>query len=119
MPPTPLETRRASSAVNYSTPESVPTRDTKTGYLGPTSYSAVYTENQGTLGIDDTDAGAEFSEATTLPPVTAEKIQEGAEVLALLKDMPVYELFTKRWFDICDGLVVIQPVLRIWIDGKT
>lgn len=85
----------------------------KVGFLGPTSYSAVFTEHSGSLGIGDQE---ETDDVPNLPSVTADKIQQGAEVLALLRDIPLYERFTQRSFDFCDGIVVLQPVYRIWID---
>ncbi|KAK4544723.1 hypothetical protein LTR36_003972 [Oleoguttula mirabilis] len=88
-------------------------KEGKVGFLGPTSYSAVFTEHSGSLGIGDHE---DLDDAPNLPPVTAEKIQQGAEVLMLLRDIPLYETFTKRFFDLCDGIVVLRPVYRIWID---
>lgn len=87
-------------------------RETKVGFLGPTSYNAVFTENPQSLGIME----AEEEDLPSLPPLPAEKIDAGAEVLALLRDIPLYEKFTQRWFDLCDGIVVMQPAYRIWID---
>ena len=85
-------------------------RDSRTGFLGPTSYSAVYTENSNILETPVVD------DVPDLPAISASKIQQGAEVLSLLKDMPIYKQFTERWFEICDGHIVMQPVFRIWID---
>ena len=71
-------------------------REGKVGFLGPTSYSAIFTENPGSLGTGfcDTD---DIEDAPDLPPVSAERIQQGAEILALLRDIPLYEKFTQRW----------------------
>lgn len=85
-------------------------RDSRTGFLGATSYSAVYAENPNILQTPDVD------EAPEPPYTSAEKIQQGAHVLSMLKDLPVYQRFTQRWFEMCDGIIVIQPVFRIWID---
>jgi hypothetical protein len=89
-------------------------RDSKTGFLGPTSYSAVFTENPGSLSVITEPYDAE--ESSHLPLVSAEKIQQGAEVLSMLRDIPIYQRFTQRWFDLCDGIMVLQPIYRIWID---
>ena len=67
-------------------------RDSKAGFLGPTSYSAVFTENPGSLSVI-----SEPENPPHLPPVSAEKIQQGAEVLSMLRDMPIYQKFTQRW----------------------
>jgi hypothetical protein len=87
-------------------------RETKVGFLGPTSYNAIFTENTARLGVIEPD---EPEAASVLPPPPREKIETGAEVLALLRDIPLYEKFTQRWFDLCDGIVVMQPAYRIWI----
>lgn len=84
------------------------------GFLGPTSYSAVFTENAGSLGIEGDEVGEE--DAVSLRPVTVQKVQQGAEVLALLRYMPLYTRLNQRWFDLSDGLVVPQPIFRIWVD---
>lgn len=86
-------------------------RDSRTGFLGPTSYSAVYTENSNLLATPDVE------DTPDLPTnISADKIQQGAEVLSMLRDIPVYRRFTERWFELCDGIVVIQPVFSVWID---
>lgn len=114
MEPTPTEDRRTSPSASYASPESsMSFRDSKVGFLGPTSYSAVLTEHSGSLGICDQE---DVDHAPNLPPVSAEKIQQGAEILALLRDMPVYEKFIQRFFEFCDGIVILQPVYRVWID---
>ncbi len=87
-------------------------RDSKTGFLGPTSYNAVFAENAGSLSV----IIEPYEGEDELPPVSAEKIQEGAEVLSMLRDIPIYQRFTQRWFDICDGIVVTKPVYRLWIE---
>ncbi|CAK4031034.1 hypothetical protein AC578_3278 [Lecanosticta acicola] len=109
---TPEDRNGASSGTSYTSPESTMSfRDSRSGFLGPTSYSAVYTENSNILATPDVE------DAPDLPAnFSADKIQQGAEVLSMLRDIPVYRRFTERWFELCDGIVVIQPVFRIWID---
>lgn len=85
-------------------------RDSRTGFLGPTSYAAVYTENSSILNTPDVE------DAPDLPPISGDKLQQGAEVLSMLRDIPIYRRFTDRWFETCDGIIVIQPVFRIWLD---
>ncbi|EME44985.1 hypothetical protein DOTSEDRAFT_70886 [Dothistroma septosporum NZE10] len=87
-------------------------RDRRTGFLGPTSYSAVYTENSNileTLDVEDTPADDHRA-------ISSDRIQDGAEVLSMLRDIPVYRQFTQRFFELSDGICVIQPVFRIWVD---
>ena len=76
-------------------------REGKIGFLGPTSYSAVFSENPVSLGICDIEEVVE--DAPDLEPISPERIQQGAEILALLRDIPLYEKFTQRFFDLCDG----------------
>lgn len=88
--------RRGSSAISYANPESAMSfRDSRRGFLGATSYNAVFTENPGSLSVITEPHDAE--DPSQHPPVTAEKIQQGAEVLRLLRDMPIYKKFTQRW----------------------
>lgn len=87
-------------------------RDSRHGFLGPTAYSAVYTENSESLRLSE----LEESDTAPLPPVPLDKIQAGAEVLALLTDMPRYMSLAQRWFDLCDGFIIMQSVFRCWID---
>lgn len=48
-------------------------RDSKSGFLGPTSYNAVFTENAGSLSV--ISEPYESAEDMRLDPVSAEKIQ--------------------------------------------
>lgn len=116
MAPTPIsgEDRRTSSSASFASPESMSFRDSKTGFLGPTSYSAVFTENPQSLSV--ITEPYEGEESQRLPPVPAEKIQQGAEVLAMLRDMPIYKRFTQRWFDMTDSIIVTRPVFQLWMD---
>ncbi len=88
-------------------------RDSKRGFLGPTSYNAVFSENPGSLAVI---TEADSDDHSNLPPITAEKIRQGAEVLSILRDMPTYQKFTQRWFDLAEGMVIAQPTFRIWIE---
>lgn len=115
MAPTPASVSKHSSSVSasYTRPDSAVSsfiRDGRTGFLGPTSYSAVYTENYSILQTPDVE------DPPNLPSLPADKIQQGADVLSMLRDLPVYRKFTQRFFELSDGIVVIQPVFRIWID---
>ena len=90
-------------------------RDSKAGFLGPTSYNAIFTENAGSLSIITEAHDAET--VSHLPPLTANKIQEGAEVLRLLRDMPTYQTFLSRWTEVTgDGVAIMQPALQIFIE---
>ncbi|KAK4561393.1 hypothetical protein LTR86_004710 [Recurvomyces mirabilis] len=115
MAPTPGEDRHTSSSASCVSPESgMSFREGKVGFLGPTSYSAIFTENPNSLGASDPDDVLE--ETPAIAPISADKIQRGAEILALLRDIPLYEKFTQRFYDLCDGILVMQPAHRIWVD---
>lgn len=103
--------RNPSSA--YLSPESsnTPLREPRPGFLGPTSYSAVYTENH--IAPDPT---GETEDGSSLPPVSAEKIQQGADIFALLRDQSVFRRLTQRLFELTDGIVIMLPVLTTWVD---
>ncbi|CZT25096.1 uncharacterized protein RCC_10825 [Ramularia collo-cygni] len=106
----PMEGSRQLSS--YASPESATAfRDARTGFLGPTSYSAVYTENSTILNTPD------LNDTPNFPAISAEKLQQGAEVLSLLRDIPVYRRFTDRWFELCDGIILTRPVTQCLLDG--
>ncbi|KAK1063367.1 hypothetical protein LTR74_009523 [Friedmanniomyces endolithicus] len=114
MAPPSSEDKGTSRSASLASPDgSMSFREGKVGFLGPTSYSAVFSENPSSLGAGFPD---EIEDASDLGPIAPERIQQGAEILALLRDVPLYEKFTQRWFDLCDGILVMQPAYRIWID---
>ena len=86
----------------------------KAGFLGPTSYSAVFTENQnsGRIYLEPENP----DDAPSMDPISTEKIQQGAEVLALLRDLPLYNTFTERCFDVCEGLINIPAIHWTWVE---
>lgn len=77
-------------------------RDSRTGFLGATSYSAVYAENPNILQTPDIEETPD-----DLPGTSTDRIQQGAQVLSMLKDLPVYRKFTQRWFELSDGIIVM------------
>lgn len=89
-------------------------RDRKIGFLGATSFSAVFKEND--EGRNLVGHTSDVEGGPSLAPLTAEKIQQGAEILMILRDMPLFERFTARWFDFTYSIVTIQAFFRIWID---
>ncbi|KAF1816045.1 hypothetical protein P152DRAFT_108813 [Eremomyces bilateralis CBS 781.70] len=89
------------------------------GYMGSTSYSSVFEENQGTLGIERDPEGEDLRhERRSSPaPVLDYQIQQGVDVLKLFKDRALFDRFSKRWFAICQGIVVIEPVIKQLAEG--
>ncbi|GAM86316.1 hypothetical protein ANO11243_043300 [Dothideomycetidae sp. 11243] len=85
----------------------------KTGFLGSSAFSAIFTENQRSLGIED-----EEPERSSSPsPVSPEKIHQGAEVLSLFRDTTVFSGFLQRWFEFADSITMIKPMYAIWLEG--
>ncbi|KAM0722660.1 hypothetical protein Q7P37_002101 [Cladosporium fusiforme] len=106
--------RQMSSSTPYRSPvNSAYSKNNRTGFLGPTAYSAVYTENSGSLSVPELE---DVDPTDALPPVHPDLIKRGAEVLALFQDMPRYRRFTQRWLDLSESSIVLQPVFRIWFD---
>ncbi|KAI7189735.1 hypothetical protein KC316_g5281 [Hortaea werneckii] len=87
-------------------------REGNVGFLGPTSYSAVFTENLDSLrGLEQEEIDDQLP-----APVSQNNINQGAEVLALLKDMQIFKRFSQRFFEMCDGILVAESAYRIWVD---
>ncbi|KAF2157762.1 hypothetical protein K461DRAFT_264616 [Myriangium duriaei CBS 260.36] len=119
----PLAANNSSSSVSPSitsrpTPHSGQTRGIeimkdKTGFLGSSAFSAIFTENKRSLGIVDDEPDRSSSPS----PVSAEKVHQGAEVLSLLRDMNVFTIFLQRWFEFADSITMIRPMYACWIEG--
>ena len=64
------------------------------GFLGSTSFSAVFTEGQNDFNLKDLPRGRDFnirgSNQSKLPSMDSVKVQEGAEVLSCLAEMLEY-----------------------------
>lgn len=100
---TPVEGSKQSWAASIQSPESTMSfRDSRTGFLGATSYSAVYAENSNILQTPDIE-----ETPVDTPGTSTDRIQQGAQVLSMLKELPVYRKFTQRWFELSDGAVVM------------
>lgn len=103
-------TTSSTLSTSLASPESsMSFRDSRHGFLGPTAYSAVFAENEG-MGFEES---TEVEDSAPIPP---DRIQQGAEILSVLRDMPLFRKMTKRWFDVYDGLIILQPSFRIWYD---
>lgn len=104
MPYSSNEGSQPPSTASVQIPESdMSFRDISQGYLGATSYSAVYAEHQSILQTPHVEETPE----NLLPVTSVEKIQQGAQVLSILKDFPVYRQFMQRWFELSDGIMVM------------
>lgn len=83
------------------------------GFLGVTSYGSIFKENILSLGID----GIERDTETTTKIMSEEKIRKGVEILSLLKHLPAFEIFIQRWFDISQGILVTEPMVKQWTES--
>ena len=74
------------------------------GFLGPTSYSAVFTEGQSHIPIADKKLNSEITvrgwQPSKLPSWDSSKVKEGAEILSLLADLPRHEETLNQWFKV-------------------
>lgn len=74
------------------------------GFLGPTSYSAVYTEGQSDINIQDDKLSREVNvrgwQPSKLPSWDSSEVKEGAEVLSLLADLSRYEPALSQWCEV-------------------
>lgn len=79
---------------------------------GITSHSAVLTENECEIGI--LPPLVDFSPSSE---ISQPNIDRGASVLALLKDLPTMRKYIDKWFSFAGGVVVIEPMVKIYLDG--
>ena len=74
------------------------------GFLGPTSYSAVFTEGQSHISVECNDLSREVDngsrQLSKLPSWDSSKVKEGAEILSLFADFARYEPALHRWYDV-------------------
>ena len=74
------------------------------GFLGPTSYSAVFTEGQSHIRMEHNKSNGEVNHRGWQPPKLpgwdSSKVKEGAEVLSLLANLSRYEPTMNRWFEV-------------------
>jgi len=92
----------------------MPVKDNKTGFLGSSAFSAVFTENKNSLGIEPPELERPHEPDLPIPP---EMIHRGAAILTILKDIPIFEVFLTRWFEVGDGITLIRPIYGVWIRG--
>ena len=75
------------------------------GFLGPTSYSAVFTEGQSHLSKGDGELSNEINvrgwKSSVPPSWDSGKIKEGAEVLSLLADLSKHKSILNRRDELC------------------
>lgn len=82
------------------------------GFLGPTSYSAIFSENQNTIDLGSDLNGSLLTDRNS---VTRDRICKGAEVLLLLNNSALISKFIDRWFAICEGLTIPEGIMKQWV----
>lgn len=92
----------------------MPVKDNKTGFLGSSAFSAVFTENKNSLGIEPPDLEHPNEPDLPIPP---EMIHRGALILTLFKDITLFEIFLTRFFEVGDGITLMRPIYRVWMSG--
>ncbi|KAH6643666.1 hypothetical protein C7974DRAFT_407390 [Boeremia exigua] len=73
------------------------------------SHSAVLAENEPNIGLSPPESY--FSE---LPQA---HIDRGVAVLLMLRDMSSVQKYIDKWFSFAGGVVVIEPMVKIYLDG--
>jgi hypothetical protein len=93
------------------------TATTWPGFLGSTSFSAVFAEHQDQIDLeldqDIADLNREHYEEASAAKSTEfqRKIADGAAVLALLADLPSFEPIATRWAERWRELSLMAPIL--------
>ncbi|KAJ4991457.1 hypothetical protein SVAN01_03104 [Stagonosporopsis vannaccii] len=73
------------------------------------SHSAVLAENEPSIGLSPPGSCASR--------VSQAHIEKGAAVLSLLQDLPSIQKYIEKWFSFAGGVVVIEPMVKIYLDG--
>jgi len=87
-------------------------RDENFRFLGPTSFAAAPDEGHDAAGMMTEPFSIDKSR--TPSEATADRINEGADLLAMLSDMPAYTRLMKRWFALGEVPLVSEALLHIW-----
>ena len=83
------------------------------GFLGSTSYAAVFTENSSQIGLDadhEVD-GVQLDHSSSPSPEHEKRVKEGAALLGLLSEFHRFEPFVEQWLDYARGLALIAPYM--------
>lgn len=83
------------------------------GFMGSSSYLAVFDQTNGTL--DPLETGNSLDPAISPAPVAEDLVRKGANVLFHLRDLKLLDSLLQRWLSLGDGYVVFGPIYRTWI----
>ena len=85
------------------------------GYMGSSSYSAVFDQINGSLDIAET--GSVPNPAIYTSPVPEDLVRKGADVLFHLRDLEMLDTLLQRWLRLGNGYLIFEPIYRIWMRG--
>ena len=98
-----------------STPFSPKSQYDAPGFLGSTSYSAVYTEHAKSSGIgpeNDIIAPTVHQDICDPTAMTTTRVERGARILVSLNDLSLIERLADRWYLTRQGLGTPIPLVR-------
>jgi hypothetical protein len=73
-------------------------------------HSAVLAEHEQSIGLTPPESNTGSGASQT-------QIDEGAALLTLLRDLPSIQRYIDKWFSFAGGVVVIEPMVKIYLDG--
>ena len=114
--------QQQSPDIANSVPFSLKSQYDATGFLGSTSFSAIYTEHATSSDIGPRDdsyniapiAHQEICDPKAMAPL---RIQHGARLLVLLNDLSLIERLADRWYRTRQGLGTPIPLVRAIIQA--
>jgi hypothetical protein len=83
------------------------------GFMGSSSYSAVFDQMNESLGSPETEKA--LGSRVYAAPVPEGLLRKGANVLFHLRDLEMLDTLLQRWLSLGDGYVVFGPIYRIWM----
>lgn len=81
-------------------------------YAGVTNHAAVLAEHELSIGIQPPRG-----DLAPAPKVSQRFVEQGAAVLTLFQDISEIEKYIDKWFSFAGGVVVIEPMVKIYLEG--
>ena len=83
------------------------------GYLGSSSYSAIFDEINGSLDVTETENVP--GPVVHVSPVSEDLVRKGADVLFHLRELEVLDRLLQKWLVIGDGYLIFAPIYHTWM----